>query len=356
MTYKVLYSNEIVKGICRKVVLLLIFVLPFPLMAQHDVVTMGGEANDVRGSISFSVGQVAVDVEYNGNANISQGVQQVSCFPSSELAALQACDSLMWRGMRFPVSVDTVFEGHSQYGCDSTVHLVLSVHPSSSADLYTQAVDSFLWDDTILSKSGVFQHHLLNGDGCDSVVNLHLTLIHGKPLPSIMIFEDQMVMLNHYPDGEDGQRVDYDAYRWLRNGVIIPNANSDRYGVLEGNRYASLDGCFTLEVPTDATYTAFVQSNTICVNTLNIDVAPSRMFTLYPNPVIGGANCTLQLVGADFNTPVDIVIVNVFGVEVMRSRLIGEQLVFSAPLAAGLYSVILDAVNYPATVLKLVVK
>ena len=48
----------------------------FTAAAQSDIVTTGGEATGNGGSVSYSIGQIAVQQTDNQNVNISEGVQQ----------------------------------------------------------------------------------------------------------------------------------------------------------------------------------------------------------------------------------------------------------------------------------------
>ena len=44
--------------------------------AQETITTTGGEATGNAGSVSFTIGQIAVQTAANGNASIAEGVQQ----------------------------------------------------------------------------------------------------------------------------------------------------------------------------------------------------------------------------------------------------------------------------------------
>lgn len=54
----------------------LILLAVMSLSAQSALVGTGGEANGIGGSVSYSVGQIAVQSNSEGNTSISEGVQQ----------------------------------------------------------------------------------------------------------------------------------------------------------------------------------------------------------------------------------------------------------------------------------------
>ena len=73
---------------------------------------------------------------------------------------------------------------HTQYGCDSTLHLHLSYYetydmPATSVD----TCDSYLWLGETLTRSGSYTRTLPSEHGCDSIVHLDLEL-HYSPAPS----------------------------------------------------------------------------------------------------------------------------------------------------------------------------
>ena len=53
-----------------------LFLLPFTLSAQQDVIAAGGNASSSAGNISYSIGQVIYTNESNADGSINQGVQQ----------------------------------------------------------------------------------------------------------------------------------------------------------------------------------------------------------------------------------------------------------------------------------------
>ena len=78
--------------------------------AQETITTTGGEATSNAGSVSYTIGQIAIQTATNGNASIAEGVQQ-------------------------PYEIQTV-------GVDNYPNITLNamVYPNPTADLLTLAV------------------------------------------------------------------------------------------------------------------------------------------------------------------------------------------------------------------------
>ena len=95
-----------------------------------------------------------------------------------------ACDSLVW------IDGNTYYESTTDpehvivmgTGCDSIVHLHLTVGHSVATDTIAEACGSFSWYEhkNILNSCDNLTHVVTKTDGCDSTVTLHLTVF---PLP-----------------------------------------------------------------------------------------------------------------------------------------------------------------------------
>lgn len=90
------------------------------------------------------------------------------------------CDSLFW-----PVTGETYFASGQLignetniYGCDSTLVLNLTVMESASSNSNVSACDSYFWPENgdTYSVSGNYSTTLTSAQGCDSVLNLDLTI------------------------------------------------------------------------------------------------------------------------------------------------------------------------------------
>ncbi len=90
------------------------------------------------------------------------------------------CDSILWYGKTYYDGTPTyTFPQATQYFCDSILVLKMEMRHGSYSDSLATVCDSFLWYDsmyyaTTLTRSPY--RHYLNTQGCDSAVHLYLTI------------------------------------------------------------------------------------------------------------------------------------------------------------------------------------
>ena len=92
------------------------------------------------------------------------------------------CDGCYWNGMHCTASGDYTANLQTVGGCDSIVHLHLSLHHSDTAFYDVTACDSYLWRDSLYTRTGRYLHD--EGStalGCDSVAVLRLKIRHDPP-------------------------------------------------------------------------------------------------------------------------------------------------------------------------------
>ena len=250
--------------------------------------------------------------------------------------SLSSCDNIIWHGLPFSVSnntaVDTMY-GQNRYGCDSIVHLNLTIRYSTMATDPHEACDAFTWingvtytesnfidvttltnvsgcdslvtlqltiryssmsvdnrvayrsytwiDGQVYTQSTNTARYSVEGGnaaGCDSTIELHLTIIN-FPAPSINSIRDYMIVVNHYPEGA---YVPYGYYRWYKDDNIVYEGMNDYYSESQ-----ALCGRFYVEVPVDEDHAIWVRSNTVFLNVAGIDGAELSEMSMktMPNPV-----------------------------------------------------------------------
>ena len=90
------------------------------------------------------------------------------------------CDSLYWRGILFSASIDTTEQLTSINGCDSITHHHLVVNHSVMNIIFdTTTSETYVWNDSVYTSSGTYMQVFSTEQGCDSIVMLMLTIIHG---------------------------------------------------------------------------------------------------------------------------------------------------------------------------------
>jgi len=102
------------------------------------------------------------------------------CQPDTVVQAVTACSSYTWiNGVTYTTSTNSPIHTLTNVaGCDSTIHLNLTINaPSSSVDVVT-ACGSYTWMNgiTYTASNSSATHQLTNAAGCDSTITLNLTL------------------------------------------------------------------------------------------------------------------------------------------------------------------------------------
>ena len=336
------------------ILLLSLFV---PLRAQTDLISAGNSSLSPSGFISVSVGQVARLYSADALYYDGQGLQQPYCPTRYDTVVASACQHLPFSNADFNLPADsTATPGmhffHRLYltaeECDSIVVLALTVNPVADISVSATACDSLSWTDTLLTASGAYSRHGLTAQGCDSTTTLTLTLRHSSSdaisdqaylqyqwrgstytesgtysdtlraanaegcdsittlslavitdatIPYIYCFSRRVMIVDHYPYGEDSTRVDYRAYRWYHDGELLPLATLDRYFDLRDGAYRYLEGCYYVEVPVDNAGRFWVHSNTVCVGGATDDLRQPSL-SAYPNPSAAFSDITATVADA----------------------------------------------------------
>lgn len=205
---------------------------------------------------------------------------------SSETA--EVCDSLMWNGTVYRESTTDVYH-YMENECENADTLHLSVKYSSIGDTTVYAPQSFIYYDTTYTASGDYVYVIGNQIGCDSIVTLHLFVTpHGTPMPQLYVYERNVLILNHYPFG-DNTRVEYDSIYWELNGEVIDGFDGDNYHL---DDYGTLSGCYKVWVMIEGTW---FPTNEICLGNGIEDVAEGVNYRVWPNPVRRGENVNVAL-------------------------------------------------------------
>ena len=124
------------------------------------------------------------------------------CLVVADTTVMTVCDSVEWNGKTYAqtgVYVDTLYRA-AEFQCDSVVILNLTVHYSVEQFETLELCQNDLpavWRDTTLevgSVDGEYQFHRLTGDGCDSIVNLSVTIY-----PAFYLEENETICQQDLP-------------------------------------------------------------------------------------------------------------------------------------------------------------
>ena len=160
-------------------------------------------ARGVAGDVVFAVG---IHPRHLGGLAADQGAARL---PATSIDEQEACDSYAWiNGTVYTESTNEptfTIEGGAANGCDSIVNLHLTINESVTVEYYLTIHESdlpYTYGDTTFEpgsvQSGDYTFNLTTADGCDSIIVLHLTVLTG--------INDHLmtVDMNVYPNPTEG--------------------------------------------------------------------------------------------------------------------------------------------------------
>lgn len=186
------------------------------------------------------------------------------CKPSFVRAAITGCSPYYWNGRNITNS-GTYYAGLlSSSGCDSIVELDLTILPKKDTIIFDTACKSIVWRGTVLTQSGVYSDTLTSFNGCDSIVILNLFI------DSINTTVNQNG--NTLTSNQSGG-----TYQWIDclTNTFIPGANAQSFT-------PSVNGIYSVLI-----FNNFCYDTSDCINitlTNTIDVANKPNLSIYPNP------------------------------------------------------------------------
>ena len=89
---------------------------------------------------------------------------------------VETCDSYFWNDSVYTETGIHTYVGKTVYGCDSVATLHLTINKSYAVDTVATACDVFEWYGQICDTTGVYTYNGTTAAGCDSVVTLDLTI------------------------------------------------------------------------------------------------------------------------------------------------------------------------------------
>ena len=191
------------------------------------------------------LGPVLVDIDGDGDLDFfimaSEGEEggflyyrNTDCVPSTENISEDICEgeSVIIGEMEFDVEGSYNVVLQNQDGCDSIINLDLSVHESKEVSISEDLCDGdvFAIGDQEFSSSGTYQVQLKTSFGCDSTVNAELTF-HTL---NLTVTQDEGTLIATAGQG---------TYQWYKcNGEIIPGATTPTYNPGAAGSYMVLIG------------------------------------------------------------------------------------------------------------------
>ena len=117
--------------------------------------------------------------------------------PSETDVVVSICDHYEWYGQSFDSSAEADYTLSDRYGCDSLLHLHLTVN-YSQASFYDDTIcegEQYRFFNQTLTSTGSYSHTISSVNGCDSVITLYLLVV---PRPGVSIDADYDCELASY--------------------------------------------------------------------------------------------------------------------------------------------------------------
>ncbi|MDB2362617.1 hypothetical protein N9V65_04125, partial [Flavobacteriales bacterium] len=174
------------------------------------------------------------------DANCNDNYYYILEIPSNELTTINGCDSVAvieltilestfgidtqvhcdeytWiDGNTYTQSTNSpTFTLTNSIGCDSIVILDLSILESTSSFTSASACESYLWNDSLYTESGLKVFNTTNSVGCDSIARLFLTI--------------------NEPTFATDTQVHCDEYTWIDGISYTENNDSATHTIIGGN-------------------------------------------------------------------------------------------------------------------------
>ncbi len=190
-----------------------------------------------------------------------------------------ACESYDWQGTTYTASGvyhDTI---SNAIGCDSLMTLNLTIDTATSSSTTQVACESYDWQGTTYTTSGVYHDTISNATGCDSLMTLNLT---------IKVIDTSVSIIGNSLEANQDSAI----YKWINcntlavedSSKIFYPGNLDPYYVI-----ITYDGC------TDTSGCHVIDSNTTELEYNGNDLE----IMVYPNPFFDNINIELEEISKD---------------------------------------------------------
>ncbi len=193
-------------------------------------------------------------------------------------------DTLFWGGQTFTTSISQDFNYTSTFGCDSTVHLNLTVQPKQYTDIdisLCQGESYTLPDSTVVQDAGDYPVTISSQYGCDSVVTTHISILNESNF--VELSGNNHVNLGHSIPLTLNNNFIADSIRWTPSDLV----DCDSCSFVQASPY------------NDTWFTAYVYDEFGCLLTDSIQVTVRKKDEIYvPNvfsPDGNGINDFLEI-------------------------------------------------------------
>jgi hypothetical protein len=139
-------------------------------------------------------------------------------------SSITACDSYTWQGSSYTNSGVYLHTLSSASGCDSIHSLNLTIHQSSYQNFSVSACNAYTWQGSTFTQSGIYTFSYSNASNCDSIIAIHLTVsLVSTPLISATgpttFCDGDAVLLQSIPTSGL-------SFMWFKDALPIPGATN----------------------------------------------------------------------------------------------------------------------------------
>ena len=129
--------------------------------------------------------------------------------------SITVCDSAIWNGIYYTspgVYTDSL---QTINGCDSVINLNISINSSYHLDTSITACDNAIWNGIYYTSSGIYIDSLQTINGCDSVINLNISINSSYHLDTSITACDSVNYLPYQTLYNSGVYRFSTDYKWL---------------------------------------------------------------------------------------------------------------------------------------------
>lgn len=149
---------------------------------QYNWSNQGVQGTTVQPSISYpvipGVNSVTVTVNASNQCGLGPSASQTVLINEAfnSLLVETACDTFIWNNQAYTNSGTYTYQGTTVAGCDSVVNLQLTVLNGSTIQFEVSQCTPFTLNGITYNQTGTYQQTLTSVLGCDSVVTVDFTL------------------------------------------------------------------------------------------------------------------------------------------------------------------------------------
>lgn len=199
--------------------------------------------------------------------------------------------------------------------------LHFTLYPTSSDTIIATDCDSYTFNGQLFTSSGIYRDTLINTNGCDSIVTLHLTL---NTVNTGTTQNGATLTATNAAGGV--------TYQWINcnSGVLIPGATNQSYTATSNGSYAVI------------ITKADCRDTSVCINVATAGTQESEVqgqIILYPNPVSNQLKIDIGNIG-------DLIINNIKIVNTLSQIVLEQksnvQWVNVSALVGGIYFITIE--------------